>query len=576
MNNTDISNLLNTIADLMDIKGENFFKIRAYRLAAQTILDSEEEISVLVKEHRLQDLSGIGDAIAKKITEYVETGKLGYFEKLTQEIPVNILELLEIPSLGPKKVSTLYHILHIDSIEKLKDACEQGKLRDLDGFGEITERNILRGIKLKEKTSGRNLLHQAYTDGTGYLSYMKECDKVNQADLAGSLRRMKETIGDIDILVASDDAITVMQHFIEYPQVKQVLVQGKTKTSVILNDAIQVDLRVVSEKSYGAALQYFTGSKEHNVSLRGLALKNGYKLNEYGVFDKETEAFICGQTEQEVYHSLGLSYIPPELRENRGEIEAARNNTLPQIIDIEDVKGDLHVHSTYSDGSNSIKEMIEAAEQRKYEYIGITDHSQSLKIARGLDVETIKQKKKEIYELNKKSKVHVFCGTECDIKPDGSLDYPDEILDLFDYVGIGIHTAFKMDRQQATERILQGMSNPAVTFLAHPTCRMIGYRKGFDLDMEKIFEQAVKTNTALEINSFPDRLDLNDIMVKRGKEIGVQFIIGSDAHAIQHLDHMRFGVATAKRGWLEKNDVINTFGKEKIIDIFKKKGRKHG
>jgi DNA polymerase (family X) len=576
MNNAEISNLLNTIADLLDIKGENFFKIRAYRLAAQTILDSEEEIPVLVKEQRLKALSGIGEAIAKKITEYVNTGKLEYFEELKKEIPLSVLELLQIPTLGPKKVSTLYHTLHIDTIEKLEEACEQGRLRELDGFGEITERNILRGLKLKERTSGRSLLHQAYTDGTGYLSYMHKCKKVQQANLAGSLRRMKETIGDIDILAASEDPDPVMQHFINYPSVKRVLLQGKTKTSVLLQDDIQVDLRVVSEKSYGAALQYFTGSKEHNVTLRGLALRNGFKLNEYGIFDKETDTLIAGRTEAEVYKKVGLSYIPPELRENRGEIDAAKNNTLPTLITLDEIQGDLHVHSAYSDGSNSIKEIAEATAQRKYAYVGIADHSQSLKIAQGLNIEAIKVKKKEIEQINKESKIKVFCGTECDIKTDGSLDYPDEILKLFDYVAIGIHTGFKMDREQATERILAGMNNPFVTFLAHPTCRMIGYREGFDLDMEKIFEQAVQTHTALEINSFPDRLDLNDIMVKRGKELGVQFIIGSDAHALQHLDNMIFGVATARRGWLEIDDVINTFDVQKIQTFFKEARGKHG
>jgi len=573
MNNADISTLLATIADLMDIKGENFFKIRAYRLASQAIHDSPEDISTLIKENRLKDLPGIGDAIAKKITEYVKTGRLTFFERLTEEIPLHILSLLEIPGLGPKKVATLYRHLHIDTIESLKKACQDGQLREIDGFGEITERNILRGIQLLEKTSGRSLLHHAYNNGQHYLQYIKECSEVIHANLAGSLRRMKETIGDIDIIVASEDADKAVDHFINYPKIKQILVQGKTKTSVLLIDSIQVDLRVVPLQSYGAALQYFTGSKEHNVTLRGLAVRQGFKLNEYGLFEKNSDRFVCGRTEKDIYNHLGLQFIPPELRENRGEIDIAKNNTLPRLLEVKDVKGDLHIHSTYSDGSNSISEMVEACAKRSYEYVGITDHSQSLKIAKGLDIEAIHAKKKEIRRLNETAPLRVFCGTECDIKPDGKLDYPDEVLSLFDYVGIGVHTGFNMTKDQATERIIRGMKHPLVTFLAHPTCRMIGHREGFDLDMDQIFETAVETNTALEINSFPDRLDLNDIQVKRGKELGVRFIIGTDSHAKEHLDYMKFGVATARRGWLEKEDVMNTSDLTTIEQLFKQ-GRK--
>ncbi len=568
MENTDVISLLNTIADLLDVKGENFFKTRAYRIAAQKLLENGEDVQLLVKERRLKNLPGIGEAIEKKITEYVETGKLEFFEKLTKEIPLHLIILLDLPGLGPKKVSLLFHELQIDTIDKLKKACEQGKLRDLDGFGEITEKNILRGIKLKEKTSGRSLLHHAYYDGTRYIAFLKECSAVVQCDLAGSLRRMKETIGDIDILVASNDPEKVMNHFVEYPQVKQIIMQGKTKTSVLLTDSIQVDLRVVAQQNYGAALQYFTGSKEHNVNLRGLSIKKGFKLNEYGVFDKESDKFIIGDTEKNIYNILGLSFIPPELRENRGEIEASLTKSLPTLLSQQDILGDLHVHSTFSDGTNSIKKIVEAASKQSYQYIGITDHSQSLKVANGLSKERIEDKKREIQQINKTSSIHVFCGTECDIKSDGTLDYPDEVLALFDYVGIAIHMGFKMTKKQATERILKGMQNPFVTFLAHPTCRMIGSRDPLDLDMKKIFEQAVETNIALEINAFPDRLDLNDTLVKQGKELGVRFIIGTDSHAVQHLGYMKFGVATARRGWLEKKDVINTYNLSSIKQFF--------
>jgi len=559
MKNKEIAEMFFTIADLLDIKGEIPFKTRAYRIAAQTIADLDEDIEKLVREKKLEELPGIGKAIAKKITEYVETGHLEFYEKLKKEIPVGILELLEIPSLGPKKVATLYNKLGIKTVEELKKACEKGKLRDLDGFGEITERNILRGIKLMEKTQGRFLLNLAYENGVRYIDFLKQLSSVNKISIAGSLRRMKETIGDIDILVSSKSPEEVMNHFVEYPKVKQILVKGKTKTSVILEDGIQVDLRVVEEKSFGAALQYFTGSKDHNVILRGIAIKKGFKLNEYGLFEKDTDKYIAGRTEEEVYRKLGLPYIPPELRENRGEIEAGLEDKLPNIIEYNDIKGDLHVHSIWSDGVNSIETIAIEAKKLGYKYIGISDHSQSLHIARGLSEEQVLEKIEEIRRLDDKiDGIRILCGTECDIKQDGSLDYPNSLLKKFDFVIAGIHMGFKMTQEEATSRTIKAMENEYVTIIAHPTGRLIGRREPFDLDMDKIFEKAVETNTYLEINAFPDRLDLNDVNCKRGKEYGVKFVINTDAHSIIHLPYIKYGVATARRGWLERKDVINT------------------
>ncbi len=559
MKNKEIAEMFFTIADLLDIKGEIPFKTRAYRMAAQTIADLDEDIEKLVREKKLEELPGIGKAIAKKITEYVETGHLEFYEKLKKEIPVGILELLEIPSLGPKKVATLYNKLGIKTVEELKKACEKGKLRDLDGFGEITERNILRGIKLMEKTQGRFLLNLAYENGVRYIDFLKQLSSVNKISIAGSLRRMKETIGDIDILVSSKSPEEVMNHFVEYPKVKQILVKGKTKTSVILEDGIQVDLRVVEEKSFGAALQYFTGSKDHNVILRGIAIKKGFKLNEYGLFEKDTDKYIAGRTEEEVYRKLGLPYIPPELRENRGEIEAGLEDKLPNIIEYNDIKGDLHVHSIWSDGVNSIETIAIEAKKLGYKYIGISDHSQSLHIARGLSEEQVLEKIEEIRRLDDRiDGIRILCGTECDIKQDGSLDYPNSLLKKFDFVIAGIHMGFKMTQEEATSRTIKAMENEYVTIIAHPTGRLIGRREPFDLDMDKIFEKAVETNTYLEINAFPDRLDLNDVNCKRGKEYGVKFVINTDAHSIIHLPYIKYGVATARRGWLERKDVINT------------------
>mgnify|MGYP006283304205 FL=1 len=568
MNNKQVSDLLYTIADLLDIQDENFFKTRAYRMAAQTIAELDEDIETVVKEDRLHDLPHVGDAIAKKIHEYVTKGKLSYFEKLKEKTPIQLLDLLTLSGLGPKKIASLYHHLDITTIEELREACNQGKLRSLDGFGETTEKNILRAISLKEKTMGRSLLHHAYQQGKNYVIYLEKNPLVSQVSIAGSLRRMKETIGDIDILVSSDHPEEVMQTFIEYPQVKQILLQGKTKTSVLLQDNIQVDLRVVEQKSFGSALQYFTGSKEHNVALRGIAIKNGFKLNEYGLFDKKTNTFITGENEKAIYQKLQLSFIPAELRENRGEIEAGLQHRLPELITNEDIKGDLHIHSTYSDGAQDIASIAAAAEKQGYQYIGITDHSQTLHVAHGLTIERIQEKIKEIKKINQVSPVHIFCGTECDILADGSLDYDDDTLALFDYVGIGIHRTFNMSKKQATERIIQGMKHPSATFLTHPTCRIIGQRRAIELDIEHIFETALETNTSLEINSFPDRLDLPDNLVKRGKEMGVSFIIGSDAHTIDHLQFLPYGVAVARRGWLEKKDCLNTKTTDEIKTIF--------
>jgi len=568
MKNQFVADTLYRIADLLDLKGEMFFKTRAYRMAAEAIQALDGDIEQLVHEGTLESIPGVGEALAKKITELVQTGKLGYLEQLKKEVPIGLIDLLGVPGLGPKKVAAVYKHRGITSIQELQQAATNGELRTLEGFGEITERNILRGIQLLQKTSGRVLLHVAYMDGDNYLAYLKKCKKIKKINIAGSLRRMKETIGDLDILASSEDPGAVMDHFISYPEVAQVLAKGTTKSSVVLNDHLQVDLRVVEEKSYGAALQYFTGSKDHNVTLRGIAIKQGYKLNEYGLFDKTTERYIAGRNEQEIYKKIGMQYIEPELRENRGEFTAAKTKTLPNLVDYNEIAGDFHVHSSWSDGSDSIETIASAAQQRGYAFIGITDHSQSLKIANGLDEDKIQKKINQIKQIRKKfPNLHIFCGTECDIRTDGTLDYSDKILRQFDFVYIGIHTAFKMDRETMTKRIIKGMENEQVDFLAHPTGRLIGKRDPYDVDIEQIIDAAKETKTLLEINAFPDRLDLNDIHIKLAKEQGVRFVLGTDSHSINHLDFMRFGVATARRGWLEKKDILNTASEKEIEKI---------
>jgi DNA polymerase (family X) len=569
MKNQMVAEVLYQIADLLDLRGDIFFKIRAYRIAAQTIEVLDENIEDIVKQDRIKEISGIGDALAKKIKELVETGKLEYFENLKKEIPQGLLKMLEISGLGPKKVAAIYKNLGIKTIPELGQACKEGKLRDLEGFGIITEQNILRGIQLKEKTSGRVFLNLASEDGQNYTNYLKKNDKIKRLSIAGSLRRRKETIGDLDILASSDSPDEIMDFFVKYEDVKQVLLKGSTKTSVILNDGLQVDLRVVEDTSFGAALQYFTGSKEHNVKMRSLAIKKGYKLNEYGLFIKKTEKFVVGENEEEIYNKLGLEYIEPELRENRGELEGAKEKKLPNLVKLQDIKGDLHVHSVYSDGFEQIENIANFCKKKGYKYVGITDHSQSLHVARGLTEDKIKKKLKEIQDLNKKiDDFEIFCGTECDIKTDGTLDYSDKILEMFDYVGVGIHIGFKMDSKQATDRYLRAMDNEHVLFIAHPTCRLIGRREPFELDIEKIFDKAKETKTFLEINSFPDRLDLNDLHVKIAKDKGVKFVVNTDSHYINHLSFMQYGISTARRGWLEKNDILNTHSLNEIQKVF--------
>ena len=571
MKNQFVADILNKIADLLDIKGEVFFKTRAYRIAAQAVEVLEEDIETVVSEGRLTSISGIGDAIASKITEIVETGSLESLERLTKEVPESLLYLLKIQSLGPKKIASLYKNLGITTIKDLRTACQQGKLRDLAGFGVITELNLLRGIALLEKTSGRALLPVAFSDGNKVINYLKNCGKIDILSIAGSLRRMKETIGDVDILASSDHPEEVMEYFTKYSEVDQVLLKGSTKTSVLLIDNLQVDLRVVKKESFGSALQYFTGSKEHNVAMRSLAIKKGYKLNEYGLFDKETEQYVVGNTEVEIYNKLSLDYIEPELRENRGEIEAAKKKQLPNLVKYNDINGDFHVHSNMSDGSDTIEEIVDASKHIGYKFVAITDHSQSLKVANGLSEARVDKKIKKIRELNKKNPdFKIYCGTECDIKADGTMDYPDSVLKKFDVVYAGIHTVFKMDRKTATNRIIRAMENEFVHAVAHPTCRMIGRREPFDLDMDELMDVARKTDTFLEINAFPDRLDLKDSHVKLAKDRGVKIILGSDTHFLINLPFMRFGIATARRGWLEKKDILNTYSQndiEKILGV---------
>ncbi|RLF27331.1 MAG: DNA polymerase/3'-5' exonuclease PolX [Thermoplasmata archaeon] len=564
MRNQEIASIFYEIADLLEIKGELPFKVRAYRRAAQRIETLDGDIEDIYSEGKLREIPGIGEALAKKIGEIIETGRLEYLERLKREVPEGVVRLMSIPGLGPRKTAVLYKKLGIKNIEELKKAAEQGKLRDLDGFGVITEKNILRGIEMLERSRGRVLLSMAFEDGSHLVDYLKGNRDVLNISIAGSLRRMKETIGDIDILVSSLKPEGIMDFFVKYQDVYQILVKGSTKTSVILRDGLQVDLRVVKPESFGAALQYFTGSKEHNIQIRNLAIKKGFKVNEYGVFEKDTEKYVAGKHEEEVYKAIGLQYIEPELRENRGEIELAQKNKLPRLIGYNEIKGDFHIHSNWSDGSASVEEIVRFGEKLGYEFVGIADHSASLKVAYGLSEEKVMKKIKEIRRVQKRFDIRILVGTECDIKPDGTMDYRDSVLKEFDFVYAAIHTRFKMSQREMTERIVKALENEYVNFLAHPTGRLIGRRDAYEVDVEKIIDAAKENNVFLEINAFPDRLDLNDVHAKMAKDKGVGMVIGTDAHSLDHLRFMRYGIAVARRGWLEKKDVLNTCSLKEI------------
>lgn len=559
MKNQQVANIFYEIADLLEIQGTSLFRYRAYRQAAQTIETLGEDIESVYQDKKLQSLPGIGDALAKKITEIIETDHLSYLDRLRQETPKSLIELMHIPQIGPKKALALYQKKGIATIEQLKIAAEKGELQDLDGFGKITEDNILKGIHMIERTQGRSLLGHALHSAEKIISYMKNQGDIKHISVAGSLRRMKETIGDIDILVAtSSDPLPIMGFFTQYPQCQETLVTGDTKTSIRLDDGTQVDLRVVKLDSFGAALQYFTGSKEHNIHLRTRAKKKGLTVSEYNVHSVDTGEILAGDREEDVYASLDLAYIPPELRENRGEIEAAQKNSLPHLIGYREIKGDFHVHTTYSDGGVSLEDMAQMATKMGYEYMGITDHSASLKIAHGLSVEKLNKQIREIQKINTQGSLHLFSGTECDIKRDGTLDYPNSVLKKLDFVIASIHTHFSLSRGEMTHRILEALGNDHVTILGHPTGRLIGRRNPYEVDVEKIIQAARDHTVLLEINAFPDRLDLNDTHARYAKDQGCRMALGTDAHNRNHLTHMRYGVATARRGWLEKKDVLNT------------------
>lgn len=570
MRNQEIVRIFNDIADLLEIKGENPFRIRAYRRAALNIESLTKDVSEISKDELLK-IPGIGQDLAGKIDEYVKAGRIQAYEDLKKEVPEGLSMLLSVPSLGPKTAKLLSEKLKIKNLEDLERFAREHKLSGLPGIKEKTEENIIKGIEMLKRGMERQPLGKVLPIANDILDQLKKKSPVNKITIAGSIRRWKDTIKDIDILATSRDPKAVKNAFVHLPNVKDVLMHGPTKSSVIIREGLQVDLRVVEEESFGAAMAYFTGSKAHNIRLREMAVKSGLKINEYGIFREKDDKKLGGKEEEDIYRVLGLPFIPPELREDSGEIEAAVKGRLPNLVVLGDIKGDLHVHTKRSDGSHDFDELIEAAKRRGYEYIAITDHSKGLGIARGLSEERLMEEKREIEGINKKLKgFRLLAGVEVDIRSDGCMDFSDEILKEMDIVVASIHSGFRQKREQITRRLVSAMKNPYVSVIAHPTGRLIGERDPYDVDMNEILKVAQETSTAIEINAYPLRLDLNDVYAKIAKEMGVSIVISTDTHITNQFDYMGYGVSIARRGWLEKMDILNTLSYNSLIKALRK------
>ena len=561
MNNSQVSEVFEKIAGLLELKGESVFTIRAYQRAARTIEHLPTELAQMIKEEEdLRQIPGIGAAISSKITELVTTGQLEYMENLKGEFPDGILTLMDVPGIGPKTALRISTEMGISTVEALEQAILEGKLATMPRLGKKTAENILRHIRSLRTKDQRIPLGRALSVAEQVIGALKEaCPGIRQIDAAGSLRRWRETIGDVDIMGTADDPAGVIDSFVELPMVEEVLVHGPTKGSVVVHGGLQVDLRMVDDDSYGALIQYFSGSQQHNIRLRDFANKMGLSLNEYGITTVKTGQVEKFTDERSFYARLGLQFIPPELREGLWEVEMASRQAIPSLVELEDIRGDLHCHTNESDGRDPLATMVDAARAKGYEYVGITDHSAGRGIANGLSEERLIQHMHDIWALDRSlSDIKVLAGSEVDIRSDGSLDYPDELLAQLDVVVASVHSAMGQEREQMTDRIIKAMHNPHVDIIGHLTCRLLGERDPVEVDVEAIFKAAADTGTALEINASPERLDLKDIHVLRARELGVPLIISTDSHATEHLDFMRLGVAVARRGWCQAGDILNT------------------
>ncbi len=593
MTNQEISKILFEIGEYLEMQGVAF-KPRAYEKAAEAVAALQEEVAEIYKKGGLQaveDVPGVGASIGEKIEELLKIGRLKYYEDLRKKTPVNLSELMAVEGLGPKKIRVLYEKLGVTNVDELEMAARAGKIGKLEGFGKKSEENILRGITFVRKTGGRFLLGEVLPFVENILEKLRKVKGVERAEVAGSVRRRKETVGDADILVIADNPKPAMDFFVALPEVDYVLVYGETKSAVVLKNGLQMDLRVLPRESYGAALNYFTGSKDHNIALRKIAIGKGLKLSEYGLFRKATSdkrqatrnyikdeegewERIAGKSEEELYDALGLAYIPPEMREMTGEIEVSQRGKLPELIQLSDIKGDLQTQTNWTDGANSIMEMAESAMAIGLEYIVITDHTKRLAMTNGLDEKRILEQIAEIKRVNEKLlkmelKFRVLAGSECDILKDGTMDLPDEILEKLDVVGGSIHSLFNLSKEEQTARICRAMRNKNVDIIFHPTGRVIGKRPAYEIDIDEIIKTAKETGTVLEINAFPDRLDLRDEYIRKCVEAGVKMAIDSDAHSVVHLGVLEYGVSQARRGWAEKKDIVNAWPVEKMLGFLK-------
>lgn len=575
MKNYEVARILHEIAIYEEMKGEKF-KPRAYEKASIYIESLSDDLGDIFKKggiKALMELPGVGKSIAEKLVEIIKTGKLLYHEELKRQLPVDVTTLSAIEGIGPKTVKVLYEKLGITNIEELEKAVRKKQLRTIPDFGEKSEQKILNGIEFFKKShGGRFNLCIIINTLEDILRRLKSLDTVKCIQLAGSARRMKESIGDADFLASSNEPDRVMDFFTSMPEVIYIHTMGGTKSMVRLDSGIDCDLRIVPQESFGAALQYFTGNKQHNVALRTIALHKGYKLNEYGIYDKNNRQ-IAGRTEEGVYSKLGLKWIPPELRENKGEIEAARDDRLPKLVNHDDLKGDLQVHTNWTDGNNTIIEMAEAAKRAGLEYFAITDHSRTLGIARGLNKQKLEEQKKEIEIVTRKmrdsERITILSGVEVNILKDGSLDLENSILKEFDIVGAAIHSHFSISKEEQTNRLITAMYNPHVDILFHPTCRIIQERLPLDIDFEKIMDVSKKTKTLLEVDSSPERLDLQDEYIKLAIDNGCKLVIDSDAHDKSHFLFLKFGASQARRGWAERKDIANTLPLDKFLKSLK-------
>ena len=577
MKNQELAKIFFEIADYLEIDGVSF-KPYAYRKVALFLDNFKEDVSEIYKNEgikALQEIPGVGEGIAKGIEEYLKSGKIKHFEDLKKKLPIKVEELLKVEGIGPKKIKTLYQKLGIKNLKDLAKAVKAHKVSSLFGFGGKTEKNIIQGLEFLKQSKGRFLLGDIMPTVKEIINSLKKQKEIKQISVAGSVRRQKETIGDIDILVVSENPKKTADFFVKLPEVEKVWAKGFTKCSVRLKLGFDVDLRMVKRESFGSALQYFTGSKEHNIATRKIAISKGLKLSEYGIFKGKKQ--IAGKTEEEVYKAISLPYIAPELREDDGEIKAALSGSLPVLVELKDIKGDLHCHTSFeakSHGRNSIEEMCQRAIELGYEYIGISDHTKFLKIESGLDENQILKQRKQIEKLNSKFKIQninfkVLHGCETNILEDGGVDIKDEVLGKLDYVIAGVHSSFKMSSVEMTKRIVKAMQNPNVDIIAHPTGRLINKREEYQMDFEKILEAAKETGTILEVNSSPYRLDLNGFNIRRAKAKGVKMIINTDSHKKEQLDLMEYGIGQARRGWAEKSDIININSVEELLKFFK-------